>query len=52
MAVTSTAPQEGKTLSTVNLGASLSESYRQRVVIIDADLRRPGAGSVETFVLS
>lgn len=40
VAVTSALPQEGKTLSTVNLAVSLSESYRQHVVIVDADLRR------------
>jgi capsular exopolysaccharide synthesis family protein len=39
--ITSTLPQEGKTLSTVNLAVSLSESYRQRVMIVDADLRGP-----------
>ena len=41
VAVTSSLPQEGKTLSTVNLAVALSESYRQRVLIVDADLRVP-----------
>jgi capsular exopolysaccharide synthesis family protein len=41
VAVTSALPQEGKTLSTVNLAVSLSESYRQRVLVVDADLRIP-----------
>lgn len=39
--VTSALPGEGKTLSSVNLAVSLAESYRQRVILIDADLRRP-----------
>ena len=32
---------EGKTLTTANLAVTLSESFRQRVLLIDADLRRP-----------
>jgi capsular exopolysaccharide synthesis family protein len=32
---------EGKTLTAANLALTLSESYRRRVLIIDADLRRP-----------
>ncbi len=32
---------EGKTLTAVNLGLTLSESYERRVLLIDADLRRP-----------
>jgi capsular exopolysaccharide synthesis family protein len=32
---------EGKTLSATNLALTLSESYRRRVLLIDADLRRP-----------
>jgi capsular exopolysaccharide synthesis family protein len=39
--VASAMPGEGKTLTATNLALTLSESYRQRVVIIDADLRRP-----------
>jgi len=39
--VTSAVPQEGKTFTSVNLALTLSESYRQRVLLIDADLRRP-----------
>lgn len=39
--VTSALAGEGKTLSSINLAVSLAESYRQRVVLIDADLRRP-----------
>jgi protein-tyrosine kinase len=39
--VTSAAPQEGKTLTITNLALTLSESYHQRVLLIDADLRRP-----------
>jgi protein-tyrosine kinase len=32
---------EGKTLTAVNLALTLSGSYRKRVLLIDADLRRP-----------
>jgi protein-tyrosine kinase len=39
--LTSALPNEGKTLTTVNLGLTLSESYARRVLIIDADLRWP-----------
>jgi protein-tyrosine kinase len=34
-------PGEGKSLTAVNLALTLSESYRKRVLLIDADLRRP-----------
>ncbi len=39
--VTSAVPQEGKTLTVVNLALTLSESYKRNVLLIDADLRRP-----------
>ena len=39
--VTSSMPQEGKTLTVVNLAMTLSDSYARRVLIVDADLRRP-----------
>jgi capsular exopolysaccharide synthesis family protein len=39
--VTSSARQEGKTLTVVNLAMTLGDSYARRVLIIDADLRRP-----------
>jgi capsular exopolysaccharide synthesis family protein len=44
--VTSAAPQEGKTLTSVNLALTLSGSYKQRVLLIDADLRRPSVHHV------
>ena len=37
---------EGKTLTSVNLALTLSESYRRRVLLIDADLRRPSVGRI------
>lgn len=39
--VTSAEPAEGKSTTAVNLALTLSESYRRRVLLIDADLRRP-----------
>jgi len=44
--VTSAVPKEGKTLTVVNLALTLSESYRRRVLIVDADLRRPSVHEV------
>jgi len=44
--VTSAAPREGKTLTIANLALTLSESYHQRVLLIDADLRRPSVHDV------
>ena len=46
LAVTSALPREGKTLTTVNLALTLSESYARRVLLIDADLRRPAVHEV------
>jgi capsular exopolysaccharide synthesis family protein len=37
----STLAGEGKTLTATNVALTLSESYRRRVILIDADLRRP-----------
>jgi capsular exopolysaccharide synthesis family protein len=39
--VTSAIPGDGKSLTATNLALTLSESYRRRVLLIDADLRRP-----------
>jgi capsular exopolysaccharide synthesis family protein len=39
--VASAAPGEGKTLTATNVALTLSDSYRRRVLLIDADLRRP-----------
>jgi protein-tyrosine kinase len=39
--VSSAVPGEGKTLTVSNLALTLSESYHRRVLVIDADLRRP-----------
>ena len=39
--VTSALPGEGKTLTALNLALTLSRSYLRRVLLIDADLRRP-----------
>lgn len=39
--ITSALPGEGKTLTAANLALTLSESYQRRVLLVDADLRRP-----------
>jgi capsular exopolysaccharide synthesis family protein len=39
--VTSAVPAEGKSVTTVNLAGVLAESGEQRVVVVDADLRKP-----------
>ena len=39
--VTSALPNEGKTLTVANLALTLSEACSRRVLLIDADLRRP-----------
>jgi len=44
--VTSAVPREGKTLTVCNLALTLSESYGRRVLLIDADLRRPSVHEV------
>ena len=44
--VTSSLPAEGKTLTTINLALTLSESYARRVLVVDADLRWPSVHSV------
>jgi capsular exopolysaccharide synthesis family protein len=43
--VTSSVPGEGKTLTVVNLALTLGESYGRRVLVIDADMRRPSLHS-------
>lgn len=44
--VTSATQGDGKTLTAVNLALVLAQSYRSRVLLIDADLRRPSIPSV------
>ena len=44
--VASAVASEGKTLTASNLALTFSESYQKRVLLIDADLRRPTLHSV------
>jgi capsular exopolysaccharide synthesis family protein len=39
--VASAVPSEGKTLTAANIALTLSESFQRRVMLVDADLRRP-----------
>ena len=39
--VTSASPGDGKSYVSINLALTLSDSYRRRVLLIDADMRRP-----------
>ncbi|HMC20417.1 MAG TPA: CpsD/CapB family tyrosine-protein kinase [Thermoanaerobaculia bacterium] len=41
IAITSSIPGEGKTLTTINLSGAIANSSQARVLMIDADLRRP-----------
>lgn len=41
LAVTSPGPRAGKTLTSINLAISTARNGQQRVVLIDADLRKP-----------
>jgi capsular exopolysaccharide synthesis family protein len=43
--VTSATPGDGKTLTAINLALALSDSYKRRVLLVDADLRRPSIGT-------
>jgi protein-tyrosine kinase len=44
--ITSALDGEGKSLTAVNTALTLSESFRRRVLLIDADLRRPSVHQV------
>jgi capsular exopolysaccharide synthesis family protein len=44
--VSSTVANEGKTLTATNLALTFSHSYKRRVLLIDADLRRPSLHTV------
>lgn len=46
IAVTSSIPGEGKTLTTVNLAGAIANSSQARVLIVDGDLRRPSIAQV------
>jgi capsular exopolysaccharide synthesis family protein len=44
--VSSALPRDGKTLTSTNLALTLAESFGRRVLLIDADLRRPSIHNV------
>lgn len=45
VAVTSAASHDGKTMTSINLAASLAQARQSRVLLIDADLRRPNVAA-------
>ena len=47
--VTSAWEGDGKTLTALNLALVLSESYRRRVLLVDADLRRPSISNLSAI---
>lgn len=44
VAITSPAPGDGKTVTTLNLAGSLAQEKQARVLVVDADLRQPSIG--------
>ena len=52
LAVASAVAGEGKTLTAINLAITLSHSFRRRVLLIDADFRRPGVHTAFGLPLS
>jgi capsular exopolysaccharide synthesis family protein len=46
LAVTSPAPGDGKTTTSINLAASLAQASRSRVLLVDADLRLSSVGKL------
>jgi capsular exopolysaccharide synthesis family protein len=45
LAVTSPAPGDGKTVTSLNLAGAMAQSPDTRVLVVDADLRRPSVGA-------
>jgi len=45
LAVTSPTPGDGKTVTTLNLAGALAQSPEARILVIDADLRRPSVSA-------
>jgi capsular exopolysaccharide synthesis family protein len=50
--VTSSIPSEGKTLTSLNLALVFAESYQRRVLLIDADMRRPRLSEAANLTVS
>ena len=44
--IASAVPAEGKTLTAANLALTMSESYKRKTLLIDADLRRPSQNAL------
>lgn len=46
LAITSATPEAGKTLTTLNLGITFARAETQRIVILDADMRKPSTAAM------
>jgi len=44
--ITSATPQEGKTITSLNLGLSFAELHNRRTIVVEADLRLPQFGKL------
>jgi capsular exopolysaccharide synthesis family protein len=44
--ITSTAPQEGKSFAAANLACTIASGSRQKVLLLDGDLRRPSQAQI------
>jgi protein-tyrosine kinase len=47
--ITSAVAQEGKTLTAVNLALVMAQEFQQKILLVDADLRRPSVHKVLGF---
>jgi Mrp family chromosome partitioning ATPase len=52
VAVTSARPREGKTTCALNLALTIAEDTMTRVLLLDANLRRPALGQIFNFIPS
>lgn len=46
LGITSATPEAGKTLTTLNLGITFARTDTQRIIVVDADMRKPSTASM------